>query len=130
MVAEELHLVDNPNLLSGAVAAAIVGVGGLLEVDGDGVEQPRQDHTVHLAPVGVVEGRSIGGDMVVEGVPLECQQHKVTPSRVLGGRDTEDNGHQGPDVVDVDSLSVEVADGGSLERANSGGLLPYCCRWC
>jgi hypothetical protein len=36
-VAEELLLEGNPKLLSGAVA----GASGLLEVDGDGVEQPR-----------------------------------------------------------------------------------------
>jgi hypothetical protein len=36
-VAEELPLEDNPKLLSDAVA----GVSGLLEVDGDGAEQPR-----------------------------------------------------------------------------------------
>jgi hypothetical protein len=36
-VAEELPLEDNPKLLSGAVT----GASGLLEVDGDGAEQPR-----------------------------------------------------------------------------------------
>jgi hypothetical protein len=40
-VADEL-LEGNPKLLSGAVA----GAGGLLDVDGDGAEQPRQDHVV------------------------------------------------------------------------------------
>jgi hypothetical protein len=63
-VAEELLLEGNPKLLSGAVA----GASGLLEVDGDGAEQPRHDHNVHPVPVGVVEGRSVGGDVVVEGV--------------------------------------------------------------
>jgi hypothetical protein len=92
-VAEELLIKGNPKLLSGAVTAALVSAGGLLEVDGDGAEQPQQDHTVHPVPVRVVEGRSVGGDMVVEGVALEGQQHEVTPSRVLGGRDAEDNRH-------------------------------------
>jgi hypothetical protein len=112
-VAEELLLEGNPKLLSGR---------------GDGAEQPRQDHVVHLAPMGAVEGRSIGGDVVVEGVALESQQHEVAPTRVLGGRDTEDDGHQGPDVLDADSLSVEVVDGGGLKHASYGGRLPYC--WC
>jgi hypothetical protein len=107
VVAEELLLKGNPKLLSGAVA--VTSTSGLLEDDGDGVEQPRQDHTIHPAPVGVVEGRSIGGDVDIEGVALERQQ--------------------GPDVLDVDSLGMEVADGGSLERASYGGHLLWCRHW-
>jgi hypothetical protein len=68
--------------------------------------------------------------VVVEGIALERQQHELVPSRVLGGRDVEDDGHRGPDVLDADSLSVYVADGGSLKRANCGGRLPWCCHWC
>jgi hypothetical protein len=123
VVAEELLLEGNPKQLNSAIAV----MGGLLEVDGDGAEQPRQDHVVHPAPVGVIEGRSVGGDVVVEGVALECQQHEVTPSRVLGGCDAEDDGHQGSDVLDADSLSMEVADGGNLERVSCRGCLPWCC---
>jgi hypothetical protein len=92
-VAEELLLEGNPKLVSGAVAATVADTGGLLEVNGDGTEQPRQDHIVHLAPVGVIEGRSVGEDVVIKGVVLVYQQHEVTPSRVLGGCDTEDDGH-------------------------------------
>jgi hypothetical protein len=64
--------------------------------------------------------------VVVKGVALERQQHEVTPLWVLGGRDVEDDGHQGLDVPDADSLSVEVANGGSLEHASCGGHLPWC----
>jgi hypothetical protein len=74
--------------------------------------------------VGVIEGRSAGGDVVAEGVVLEHQQHEVTPSWILGGCDAEDDGHQGLDVQDANSLSVEVADGGSLEHTSCGGHLP------
>jgi hypothetical protein len=80
--------------------------------------------------VGVIEGRSVGGDMVIEGDALEHQQHEVTPTWVPGGRDAEDDRHQGPDVLDVDSLSVEVADRGSLECTIYVGYLPWCHRWC
>jgi hypothetical protein len=66
--------------------------------------------------VGVVEGRSVGGDVVVEGVALERQQHEVTPTWVLGGLYAEDDGHQGPDVLD--------ADRGSLKRASCGAACP------
>jgi hypothetical protein len=67
VVAEELLLEGNPKLLSGAVA----GTSGLLEVDADGAEQPRQDHAIHLVLVGVVEGRNVGGDVVIESIALE-----------------------------------------------------------
>jgi hypothetical protein len=127
-VAEELLPEGNPKLLGGAIVAA--GTSGLLEVDGDGVEQPRQDHAVHPALMGVVQGRSVEGDMVIEGVALERQQHEIAPTQVLGGRDTDDDGHQGSDVLDVDSLSMEVVDGGSLEHASCGGRLPLCRHWC
>jgi hypothetical protein len=79
--------------------------------------------------VGVVKGRSVGGDVVIEDVALERQQHEVTTTRVLGGHDAEDDGHQGSDVLDADNLSMEVADGG-LKHASCGGHLPYCHRWC
>jgi hypothetical protein len=68
-VAKELLLEDNPKLMSGAVT----GTGGLLEDVSDGTEQPRQDHAVQSAPVEVVEGRGIGGDVVIECVALEHQ---------------------------------------------------------
>jgi hypothetical protein len=68
-VAKELLLEDNPKLMSGAVTST----GGLLEDDSDGTEQPRQDHVVQSAPVEVVEGRGIGGDVVIECVALEHQ---------------------------------------------------------
>jgi hypothetical protein len=66
-------LEGNPKWRSGAIMGAVMGVSGLLEVDSDGVEQPQQDHTVHSTPVGVVEGRSVAGDVVIEGVALEHQ---------------------------------------------------------
>jgi hypothetical protein len=62
--------------------------------------------------------------VVIEGVALERQQHEVTPSWVLGGCDAEDDGHQGPDVLDIDGLTVEVADRGSVERASGGAACP------
>jgi hypothetical protein len=92
-VAEELLLKGNPKLLSGTIVAAVAGTSGLMEVGGDGAEQPRQHHAVRPTPVGFVEGRSVRGDMVIKGVALERRQHKVTPMRVLGGRDSEDDGH-------------------------------------
>jgi hypothetical protein len=65
--------------------------------------------------VGVIKGRSVGGDVVIVGIALEREQHEVMPTGVLGGRDVEDNGHQGLDVLDANGLSMEATDGGSLE---------------
>jgi hypothetical protein len=64
------HTVAEELLLEGNLepSSVIEVASGLLEVDGDGAEQPRQDHAVHLTPVGVVEGRSVGGYVVVKGV--------------------------------------------------------------
>jgi hypothetical protein len=81
-------------------------------------------------PVGVIEGRSVRGDMVIKGVALERQQHEVAPTQVLGGRDAKDDGHQGLDVLDADSVSMEVASEGSHEHVSCGGRLPLCRRWC
>jgi hypothetical protein len=89
VVAEELLLKGNPELLSSVVACA----SALLEVNGDGAKNPRQDHVVHPTLVGVIEGRSIGGDVVIECVALEHQRHKVAPMRVLSGHDAKDDGH-------------------------------------
>jgi hypothetical protein len=80
--------------------------------------------------MGLVEGRSVRGDVVVEDVALERQQHEVAPTWVMGGCDVEDNIHQGSDVLDADNVSVEIADGGSLEHASYGGRWAWCCRWC
>jgi hypothetical protein len=68
--------------------------------------------------------------MVVEGIVLERQQHEVAPTWILGGRDTDDDGHQGPDVLDANSLSMEVAIGGGVEHASGGARLTYCRHWC
>jgi hypothetical protein len=45
-VPEELLLEGEPSLVSGALLV----VNDVLELDGDGVVEPREDHTVHLVP--------------------------------------------------------------------------------
>jgi hypothetical protein len=79
--------------------------------------------------VEVIEGRSARGDVVIEGIALERQQHEVKPTWVLGGHDAEDDGHQGTDVLCADSLNMVVADKRSLECANYRGRLPWFHRW-
>jgi hypothetical protein len=103
-----------------------MGADGVLEVDGEGAEEPRQDYVVNPALVGVIEGRSIEGDMVIEGVALEHQQHEVTPTRVLGECGVEDDGHPRLDVLDANNLSVDISDGGNLEHVGCRACLPRC----
>jgi hypothetical protein len=74
------------------------------------------------------------------GDGVVTQEHCVARSRPASVGTTssvsisvEDDRHQGPNVLDAGSLSVEVADGGSLERADCGGRLPWShrrCWWC
>ena len=47
--------------------------------------------------------------MVVEGVAAEDEQDLV-PSASVGGRRVEEDGDQGPDVLDTGGLEVELGD--------------------
>ena len=49
--------------------------------------------------------------MVVEGVAAEGEQDLVPPTSV-GGRRVEEDGDQGPDVLDAGGLEVELGDHG------------------
>jgi hypothetical protein len=48
--------------------------------------------------------------VVVEGVATEGVEDLVPPARVGRRRGVEDDGDQGPDVLDADGLEVEVGD--------------------
>ena len=50
--------------------------------------------------------------MVVEGVAAEGEQDLVPPASVAGGRRVEEDGDQGPDVLDASGLEVELGDHG------------------
>jgi hypothetical protein len=63
-VVEELPLDGKPDLSIGVIT------NNVLEVDGDGVEEPRKDDVVYLSPTGNGRGNGVKGDVVVEGVAL------------------------------------------------------------
>ena len=48
--------------------------------------------------------------MVVEGVAAEGEEDLVPPAAVGGGRGIEEDGDQGPDVLDAGCLEVELGD--------------------
>ena len=50
--------------------------------------------------------------MVVEGVAAEGEEDLVPPAAVGGGRGVEEDGDQGPDVLDAGDLEVELGDYG------------------
>jgi hypothetical protein len=41
---------------------------------------------------------------------------EVALARVVAGQGVEDDGDQGPDILDIDGLGMEVGDGGDLIR--------------
>jgi hypothetical protein len=83
----------------------------------------------------------VGENMIVEVVAAKGKQHHVTPPRVLGGREIEDDRDQGMDVLDHGCLGVEVqmtavswaAVVSSLEAVSSlflvGATTFYAARW-
>ena len=49
-------------------------------------------------------------DVVVEGVAAEGERDLVLSASVGGGRRVEEDGDQGPDVLDAGGLEVELGD--------------------
>jgi hypothetical protein len=83
-IAEELGLEGNPGLASYAPI--------LLKLDGEHVEDPRQDHVAHPMPGQRQQGGSIDEDVVVdvEGVALKREEHLDAPAGIVGGRRLKD----------------------------------------
>jgi hypothetical protein len=54
-------------------------------------------------------------DVVGEGESLKGEDHLSTPTRVVGGRRVQHNEHKGPDVVNLDNLSMKGDDGVGVE---------------
>jgi hypothetical protein len=106
LVPEELFLESEPRL---AVRVRLVA-DDVLELDGDGVVEPRELHGVHQ---GLGQGRR-GGDVVenvvVENIAPHGEEDLPSPARVVGGRRVQHDGYQGPNVVEIGSLGVESGD--------------------
>lgn len=85
------------------------GVGGaadeVVEVEGDGSQDPRQDDAVEAKPRSCPSRREgVGEDMVVEGVAAENEQHHVPPAGVGGRLRVEDDWDQALDVLNAPGL--------------------------
>lgn len=75
----------------------------------DCVEEPCHDDAVHALPVG--EG-VVGG--ISEDVAPKDQKHLVVPVGVVVRLHVEDGEDEGADVLDTDSMGVELDDGSGL----------------
>jgi hypothetical protein len=53
--------------------------------------------------------------VIGESKPLKREDHLSAPTRVVGGRRVEHNGHARPNVVHPGGLSVEGSDGVGVE---------------
>jgi hypothetical protein len=69
---------------------------------------------VHTRPVRVCVVNNIGKDTVLEGEHGEDQKHQVLPASIIVGPHLQNGEDEGADVVDANSLSVQVDNGGSL----------------
>jgi hypothetical protein len=109
---KELLLNGKADLLS-SVAELIDDV---LEVDGEGGEEPQEDVVVHPPTAGKSRGSDVESVVVIEGVAPQHQQDEVTSASVMSNGDVEDDRDQGSNVLDTDSPDVEGGDDGGLER--------------
>jgi hypothetical protein len=117
-VPEELPLKSEPRLASSVRLVA----DDVLYLNSDDVVEQKEDHTVHLVPQWRQRGDEVVEDMVGEGVPPKRENHLSPPTRLVGGRWVQHNGHEGPNVVHPDSMSVEGGDGVGVEFRGVGGL--------
>jgi hypothetical protein len=101
-----------PRLASGA----LVLTDNVLELDGESVREPREDHVVHLKPRWGQRGDGVGEDE-----PPEREKHLNTPA-VVRGRQVQHDEHEGPGVVNTDDLNVESGDGVGVKSEGVGSL--------
>jgi hypothetical protein len=124
----ELLINGDPSLTGCATALT----DDVQEVESDHAEEPGEDNVVHSPPMGESEGSGIRGDMVVKGITPQRQQDEVAPTGVVAREVVEDDGDQGPNVLDIDGLGMEVGDGGGLvcvigvEEGVVGGTTSCC----
>jgi hypothetical protein len=117
-VPEELLLECDPRLVSRALLVA----DDVLELDGDGAVEPREDHAIHMVPRWGHQGDGVVEDVVGESERPKCEDHLSAPTRVVRGRRVQHNKHEVLNVVNPDDLSVEGGDGVGVEFGGVGSL--------
>jgi hypothetical protein len=80
-VPEELALESEPCLACGVRLV----MHDVLQLDCDGVVEPREDHTIYLNPRWRQRGDGVVEDVVGKHEPSKGEDHLRAPTRVLGG---------------------------------------------
>jgi hypothetical protein len=94
-VPEELFLESEPRL----TARVRLVADDVLELDGDGVVEPREHHGVHQGLGRGRRGDDVIEDVVSESIAPKGEEDLSPPTRVVGGCRAQDDGREGPDVV-------------------------------
>jgi hypothetical protein len=117
-IPEELVLESEPRLASSVRLIA----DDVLQLNGDGAVEPREDNAVHEAPGARRRSVVVDEDVVVEDEPPQREKDLAAPAWVVGGRRIQHHGHEGPDVVQTRGLSMESSDEVGVEVRVAGVL--------
>jgi hypothetical protein len=115
-IPEELVLESEPRLASSVRLIA----DDVLQLNGDGAVEPREDNAVHEAPGARWWSVVVDEDVIVEDEPPQREEDLATPAGVVGRRRIQHHGHEGPDVVKTSGLSVESSDEVGVEVGGGG----------
>lgn len=83
----------------------------LKKVIGDDAVETTKDDAVHPQPINLFEKRSIGGDVVRQGIFVENHKKQAEPARVVSRGEVESHRHQRFDVEDNNGLGMECGKG-------------------
>jgi hypothetical protein len=117
-IPEELILESEPRLARSVRLIA----DDVLELNGDGVVEPREDNVVHEAPGARRRSVVVDEDVVVEDEPPQREKDLSSPTGVVGRRQIQHHGHESPDVVQTCGLGVESSDEVDVEVRGEGVL--------
>lgn len=87
VVPEELLHNSNPNLANNTTML----VDDVLQLDGDNLDDPREDHTVWLALGWECGAYSVDEYMIIEDVSLKGQEDEVTLAGTRGGAQVQED---------------------------------------
>jgi hypothetical protein len=117
-IPEELVLESEPRL---ACSVRLIA-DDVLQLNGDGVMEPREDNDVHEAQGARRWSVVVDEDVIVEDEPPQREKDLSSPAGIVGRRRIQHHGHEGPDVVQTSGLSVESSDEVGVEVRGEGVL--------
>jgi hypothetical protein len=115
-IPEELVLESEPRLARSVRLVA----DDVLELNGDGAVEPREDNAVHEAPGARWRSVVVDEDVIVEDETPQREKDLSAPTGVVGRRRIQHHGHEGPDVVQSSGLGVESSDKVGVEVGGEG----------